>query len=118
MIENTIYIIDRCNYTVTDFFENQFPGCKVEDDCVVIMPDGKEYSIMPKQTAGIDVQRDLQFYALELWVRPKEESNNLEHFTACPHCNSSKISDISKDACLENVWECGECGNTWNQKSK
>jgi hypothetical protein len=116
MIENTIYIIDRCNYTVTDFFENEFPGCKVEDECVVIMSDGKEYSIMPKETAGVDVQRDLQFYALELWVRPKEETpedKKLEYFTACPDCNSSFIYSIGN-----NVWECGDCDNHWNQKSK
>lgn len=115
-MENTIYIIDRCNYTVTNFFLQTIPGCKVDDDSIVVMPDGKEYSIMPKNPIGIPVQRDLKFYTLEEWYEPvKRSDDKLEFHKTCPDkgCNSSWIYDIGY-----NVWECGECKNTWPQKSK
>lgn len=64
-ILNTVFIINRCEYLVDAFFESTFPGSKVEDGCVAII-DGMTYDIVQKEPVGIPVQRDLQFYILEL----------------------------------------------------
>jgi hypothetical protein len=74
-IKETIFIINRCDYTVEEFFKQTLPGCEVEDGCVV-KHEGLEYSIMPYQPVGIPVQRDLQFYVLEEWTVEKQKAQH------------------------------------------
>lgn len=64
-MEDKIFIRDCCSYTLEKFFEKEIPGCKVDDGNIVIL-DKAEYQIWPMKPVGMDTQRDIYFYRLEL----------------------------------------------------
>jgi len=49
-----IFMVDSCSVSLKEFFEEEIPGCKVEDDSVVIIR-GHEYSIYPCEIVGTDL---------------------------------------------------------------
>lgn len=67
-ILRAIFIIDRCTYTPEEFFKNTLPGCSVEDGYIVNYND-MTYEMVKYNPVGILVQRDLQFYTLELNIK-------------------------------------------------
>ena len=62
-INEKIFFIYHCEYTVKSFFETILPGSTVEDGCVLIY-DGKEYDINKLEVVGVELQRDIWVYNL------------------------------------------------------
>jgi len=50
----TTFVVDSCSISKKEFFEEQFPGCEVQDDCVVII-DNIEYNIISCEVVGVDM---------------------------------------------------------------
>jgi hypothetical protein len=62
-INEKVFFIYHCDYTVESFFETLLPNSKVEDGCVLIY-EGKEYDIVKLEPVGVNLQRDIYIYKL------------------------------------------------------
>ena len=48
-----VFMVNSCDLSLKEFFEQEIPGCRVEDDSVVII-GSVEYSIYPCEAVGVD----------------------------------------------------------------
>lgn len=62
-VNEKVFFIYHCEYTVKSFFETLLPNSKVEDGCLLIY-DGREYDINRLEVVGVDLQRDIYIYNL------------------------------------------------------
>ena len=62
-IENTVLLINRCDYLVETFCKEYFEGSEVIDGYVLIY-NNKEYDIIKCDIFGMRVSRDVEIYRL------------------------------------------------------
>lgn len=63
-IENTIILINRCEYLVEDFCKKYFKGSELIDG-YILKYNNKKYYLEKCETIGIQIQRDIEIYRLE-----------------------------------------------------
>ena len=62
-MENKILFINRCEYSISNFCKEFFPGSELIDD-YILSYENKLYELIQCEPIGITVQRDVQIYSL------------------------------------------------------
>lgn len=65
-VDKKVFFIDRCTYLVEDFFRQNLVGCVVDEDVMCLTYDNIDYDIVKLQEVGVELQRDIEIYKLEM----------------------------------------------------
>lgn len=62
MEPETVYLIDRTSFTITEFFNKTIPNCEVIDEHICKI-DSEEFEIIPQEIVGVEAG-DIYAYKL------------------------------------------------------